>query len=80
MNGEATCKGCGKPVVFAVDTEGTTQCLDPGPPVYGHLGDRPDGTPLVRRILGGWVSHFATCPNANDFSKEKKGATDETRI
>ena len=66
------CKGCGKPVVFAIDTEQKIQCLDPTPPVYGHIGTAANGDPLVRRILGGAVSHFSTCSHANDFSKSKK--------
>ena len=70
----STCKGCGKTIIFATDTEGRRQCLDPDPPVYGHIHDGPDGAPLVRRIFGGWVSHVATCPEATTFSKTKKGA------
>lgn len=72
------CKGCGKPVVFAMDTEGKIQCLDPAPPVYGHISTATNGDPLVRRILGGAVSHFATCPSANLFSKASKKKNEET--
>lgn len=68
------CKGCGKPMIFAIDTNGTTQILDPRPPIYGYLGERPDGTPLVRQIPRAWVSHFATCSKASEFSKNKKGS------
>lgn len=68
----STCKDCGKKVIFAKDTEGKTQILDPVPPIFGALSADPDGTPRVRRILGGYVSHFATCSHANEFSASKK--------
>lgn len=67
----ARCTGCGKQIIVATDTDGKTQVLDPTPPVYGHIGDAPDGTPRVRRILGGWVSHVATCAHANEFHTKR---------
>ena len=59
------CNGCGRPVVWGKDTEGVMQALDPNPkyPVFGHVGDELNGTPVVRRILGGMVLHQAVCPH-----------------
>lgn len=65
-----TCKGCGKEIVWAVTAEGRKIPLDPRPPVYSLI-DTPRGKEAVRTTLA-MVSHFSTCPNANDFSGSKK--------
>lgn len=74
---EQTCKGCGKKVIFARDTEGKIQILDPVPPIFGLLSDLPDGSTHVRRLRGAYVSHFATCPKANEFSRAKQMSLSE---
>lgn len=70
MSEQATCKGCGKKVIFVKDEDGKTQILDPQPPVYGYA-DLPNG-PWCYRLKFAAVSHFSTCPKANDFSKKGK--------
>lgn len=70
------CKACGHPVIFAQDTEGKIQCLDATAPTYGHIGETSTGQWTVRRMLGGFVSHFCTCPNVEKIKHmqaEKKG-------
>ena len=70
----ANCKGCGKKIIWGVTPEGKKIPLDPSPPVYAvEVGAvlHTDGQ-FVRRASGFHVSHFATCPNANDFSKGRK--------
>lgn len=67
------CAGCGKKIVWIETADGKKIPLDPRPPVYSY-------TPIVgssgrfvgARLEGAAVSHFATCPKANDFSASKK--------
>lgn len=65
------CKGCGKPIVWAKTLEGKMIPLDPKPPIY-WVEDDGNGGQACHRIREGMVSHFSTCPNANDFSASKK--------
>jgi len=69
------CRGCGKPIVWA--TTATSKIpLDPRAAVYvvdraGMATRAPDGT---------FVTHFATCRDANKFTKSaetKASAQDE---
>ena len=60
------CKGCGAQIVWGETAEGKKIPLDPKPPVYrfnefGKL-EKVDAS----------VSHFATCPKANDFSASNR--------
>ena len=65
----ATCKGCGRKIVWASDEKGTKIPLDPSAPVYELL---VEGSTLCRRTgRHVMVSHFATCPKASDFSRQK---------
>lgn len=66
----AQCKGCGKPIIWGVTDDGKRIPLDPKPPVYQLLGG--DGGRTFRATGGFFVSHFATCPKANDFSSNRK--------
>ena len=70
------CRGCGKPIVFASLSDGKLVPLDPRPPVYSVVEYGEDETPVrVTRDLKAMVSHFVTCPKANEFSKRStKGA------
>lgn len=61
------CRGCGRMVMFLKDEHGRTQILDVVAPVYAHVG-----TTRCKRDTMAFVSHFATCPDANDFSKKRK--------
>jgi hypothetical protein len=71
------CRGCGKPIVFVVvqkeDGEEGRAILDFRAPVYEVVTDGDDRT-IVRRSKTAAVSHFATCPKANEFSGSKKKA------
>lgn len=75
-----TCQGCGKKILWGITPEGKSIPLDPSAPVYTVVTKIP-GTPRVkllpaseRRELGPWVSHFATCPKASQFSGSSKSA------
>lgn len=67
------CRGCGKPIVFVAilrdDGLNGQIPLDPRPPVYQITLSDQDGTPKEAvRLRTAYVSHFATCPQAAEFS------------
>lgn len=64
------CKGCGKSLIFAKTAEGKIVPLDPVPPTYRIERDMLGEEIAVRSDAV--VSHFATCPRADQFSKGKK--------
>jgi len=69
------CKGCGKPIVWArVDDEhGGAVPLDPRPPVYIVNVLSSGDVRCVRAARESFmVSHFATCPKANEFGGGKR--------
>jgi len=72
---ESKCKGCGKKIVWAKDENGTKHPLDLVAPVYQitspELPENED-MPLCRRAQATYVSHFATCSQANLFGKGRK--------
>ena len=70
----ANCKGCGKEIVWGIlpssrETGPEKKIpLDPKPPCYFYsMFDES----IQRAPVGTYVSHFATCPKANDFSASK---------
>lgn len=65
------CKGCGKPILWAKTRDGKRIPLDPKPPVY-MTSDPDSDFVLCERQRRSYVSHFATCPEANQFSASKK--------
>lgn len=70
----STCKGCGKEIVWGITSDGKKIPLDPRPPVYSFtplVGETLNGL-KVERMYNAHVSHFATCPKANDFSGSKR--------
>ena len=74
----ASCKGCGKKIVWGTTAGGQRIPLDPVPPIYQTSPVTVMGQPVedqvgaMRTSRDYMVSHFATCPSANDFSKSKK--------
>ena len=71
------CKGCGAEIIWAKNENDKLIPLDAKAPVY-VLTMREDttmtGTARCQRAEKGraFVSHFATCPKANEFSGGKK--------
>jgi len=65
------CKGCGKPMVMARQSDGKWIPLDPKPAVY-RVVERADGGAWCERDTDCMVTHYATCPHASKFSKRKK--------
>jgi hypothetical protein len=73
--------GCGNPIVWGIDEKGTRHPLDPRAPVYHVLQFDPDTKTYAVERAGGergvyYVSHFSTCPKANEFSSHKPKQTD----
>jgi hypothetical protein len=67
------CSGCGKPMVFSETMDKKKIPLDSRAPVYRVVTQAEDGTPLiVERDRYAYVTHFATCPKASDFSAGRK--------
>lgn len=64
------CFKCGAPLGFGVTGEGRIIPLDLQAPVYCVTGEKDPGehSGVVRTHLA-FVTHFATCPHANEFSK-----------
>jgi hypothetical protein len=65
------CRGCGKPLLFVKDANGKVHPLDASAPVYMLQADLTGATIAVRTTA--YVSHFSTCPKANDFSASNRG-------
>lgn len=75
----SVCNGCGATLLWGETPEGTKIPLDPNAPVYALVGGGPfEGTNLLRCVRlakdKAMVSHFATCPKANEFSRSQKHA------
>ena len=71
------CKGCGKKITWGETEEGKMIPLDPRPPVYEVWMRANDGKTFIKRRTDCYVSHFATCPNANEFSGSKRKEQDD---
>lgn len=68
---ETRCRGCGKKITFVKNEAGKLVPLDTRAPVY-ELSRDFTGEPVAKLSEGFFVSHFATCPKANDFSSNKR--------
>lgn len=77
------CKKCGQPILWIVTKQGKSMPCDPKQVFFLDGGGTstfvtPDGeTKRGRRAPDGprmgYISHFATCPHAADFRRERKG-------
>jgi hypothetical protein len=65
------CKGCGAPLLLLKSSDGKVIPMDLRSPVF-VVGKDMTGTEVAMRATDAFVSHFATCPKANDFSKGRK--------
>ena len=71
-----TCRSCNREIVWAETSHGKKVPLDPKALVFSVMsqGDKliavkPTGGPIGERFM---VSHFATCPDANQWSGQKR--------
>jgi hypothetical protein len=65
------CKGCGAKLYFVKDPAGKVHPLDAEAPVFNITKDLMDEFVAVR-VDSAFVTHFKTCPKANDFSSSNK--------
>lgn len=72
----SACKGCGEKIVWGRDEKGSLIPLDPRPPTYA-LVIHDNEVRLTRSRA--YVSHFATCPNASEFSRRAVKQQEETQ-
>lgn len=69
----AKCKGCGASIIWAVNENGKRVPLDAKAPIYVLLATASlDEERCVRDRSPRYVSHFSTCPKANEFSGSKR--------
>lgn len=70
----AECRGCGKLIIWGIQENGVKVPLDPSAPVYVLLEKQgPGRAQKIMRVPDEYmVSHFKTCPNANEFSRSRK--------
>lgn len=82
----AKCKGCGATIVFIMSAGGKVIPCDPEQVMYWKKPKAhnkivtPNGEVLSCEYHGpfgeqtgvGYIPHFATCPNAEDFKKARK--------
>jgi hypothetical protein len=62
------CRGCGKKILW-LQLDGKNIPLDAVAPCYVRLVDKETGAEVWARGAGNaYFSHFATCPQANQFS------------
>lgn len=79
MLADGHCRSCGAPIKWVLTTTGKNMPLDPIPTVDGNCWvERWDhGVPVVQvtsgfvpgRIPMRYTSHFASCPNADEWRK-----------
>lgn len=64
------CHLCGCPLGFGLTNDGKRIPLDLRSPVYAITGDRSPGKPMIVVQTGlAFVTHFRTCPQADQFGK-----------
>lgn len=81
----APCRGCGKEIAFLKTAAGKSMPVNPDAVYFIPAGGpntyvRPDGSVARGRAPGaedlekeiGYISHFATCPERDRFSKKTK--------
>jgi len=64
------CRGCKKLLLFAVTDTGMRVPLDTVAPTY-EVNQEGEASLRAKRSTA-YVSHFATCPAARDFSQSNK--------
>ena len=64
----AYCKSCGANIVWSKTEAGKAAPLNQPPEKRFIMFIKPDGCEYVKMVET-WVSHFATCPDANQHRK-----------
>ena len=64
------CRSCGAPVVWAVNKDGKAVPMNPPRKAWVKVGELDSGTPVVE-VQAVWESHFATCPQASEWRRDR---------
>jgi hypothetical protein len=64
------CRSCKAPIIWAKTQGGKLMPLDSLPQQRYVLEEREEGTVAIYRPV--FVSHFATCPNADQHRRKKE--------
>ena len=64
-----TCKGCNAPITWSTTAAGKAVPLNDPPEKRYIMFMEYDGTEYVKQVET-WVSHFVTCPKADEFRKK----------
>lgn len=70
-NREQPCRKCGRRMIFAEGPNGAIPMDARAVTVY-HVREGEDGEPVASKVEleeKVYISHFATCPNAAEFSR-----------
>lgn len=62
------CLGCGKPIIWATSSSGAKIPLDARAQVY-RVSENATGAVEAIKVTDSYVTHFATCSKAAQFSK-----------
>lgn len=77
----SACRSCGAPIIWAITENGKRMPLDaePAERPTGVFRLEPSGDDLIARrpIEQVYISHFATCPNADQHRKPKPSPEEE---
>lgn len=68
---DSKCKGCGATIVWGETADGKKIPLDPSAPVYEIDPVHPTKCERTKTAM---VSHFKTCPKADQFSGSRRPA------
>ena len=63
------CRGCGADIVWAVTEKGKRVPLNPKSEKRFIFTSWPQIEPTLVTLMDTYVSHFATCPKAEEFRK-----------
>jgi len=66
----SSCRSCGAPIVWALTLAGKRIPLDPPEKRLVQRDLAADGTKVVD-LEDTWISHFATCPQADSWRRER---------
>jgi hypothetical protein len=81
MKQNSTCRSCGAPILWAISLAGILSPIDPNPVAGGNVALDLDRDPPLATFDNAktreqktdpgprYVSHFATCPDAQRFRK-----------
>jgi hypothetical protein len=68
----ANCKSCQAPIIWVKTSSGKNMPVDEKPESRFILDGRGEGNTPYATMIKAYVSHFATCPNADKHRKKEQ--------